>query len=97
MGKATKFLYLVFNEKTGNVISRPVPRAVADEIAADFNRRMADRGQTYGVCPALAPVACWQCGEECSGETLKRVDIDGLLDLVPVCDEPCAVEQGVDR
>ena len=29
---------------------------------------------------------CFHCGHECSGESLERIDIDGMVELVEVCD-----------
>ena len=29
---------------------------------------------------------CFHCGHECSGESLERIDIDGMIELVEVCD-----------
>lgn len=36
----------------------------------------------------MAKPICWHCGEPCSGDVTERIDIDGMVGEVPICDDP---------
>lgn len=40
---------------------------------------------------------CYHCGEPCSGETLERVHVDHMSDVVPVCDDELTCLENLER